>query len=149
MNHIHPSENTIQQFAIDKSDCTTAIIDHIESCASCKASAISYQLLFSEIKRTPKPAFDFDLSALVIPQLPLVPTVLPADRFIAGFLVIFICCCIGVPIILFWPYIQNIFSGISSFFIYTILISAIIILIIKVLEMYKKFQKQMQVLNFN
>ena len=149
MKNTHPSENIIQQYTIDKSDCSSEIIDHIESCLHCKAAVENYRLLFSEINNIPSPGFDFDLSALVISHLPWSRPELSADRFIAGFLIIFICCCIGIPLILFWTYIQNMFSGISSIFIYSILLSASVILSIKLLDMYNKFQKQMRLINFN
>ncbi len=149
MNNSHPSEKEIHDFALDKSVRTTVLIDHIESCARCKAEVETYQYLFSEIKQSPQPAFDFDLSALVIPQLPHTQTGLSADRFIAGFLILFICCLIGIPVILFRQYILNMFSGIPSFFIYAIIISAFIIVVINILDMYRKYQKQMRLLNYH
>jgi hypothetical protein len=145
----HPSEREIQQYALDKPGCTKTLIEHIESCEHCRAGVTTYQLLFSEIKQQPNPAFDFDLSALVLPHLPSSPPRLSADRFIAGFLVFFICCCVGIPIFLFRQYLLNMFSGVSSFFIYSIICSAVIIVLFKTLDMYKKYQKQMQLLNFH
>jgi len=147
--NIHPSEKEIQQFAIDKSDCSTTAIDHIESCAECLAEVSNYQLLFTGIIQQNKPAFDFDLSALVIPQLSSVKTRLSPDQFISGFLIFFISCFVGVPVVLFNKYILNMFSDISPFFIYAIIGSATVIVIYKTLSMYKKYQKQMQLLNFN
>jgi len=149
MNDIHPAENILQQYAEDKSDCSPAILAHIESCAYCKAEVTTYRMLFSKIKEMPVPVFDFDITAIVIPKLPVLRPGLSADRFIAGFLVVFSFSCICIPVFLFWPYIKNMFSGISAFFFYAILISAAIILSIKVLDTYFKFQKQMRILNFN
>ena len=148
MNMIHPAENILQQYAADKLDCSLATVEHIQSCMHCMAEVESYQLLFSQIKKISKPVFDFDLESMVIPQLPEPRRALSADRFIAGFLILFICSCIGIPVFLFWTYIQNIFSGISTFFLYAIIISATVIFIIKALDMYNLFRKQMQVINF-
>ena len=147
--NIHPSEKEIQQFAIDKSDCNTAAVVHIESCAECMAEVSNYELLFTEIRQQNKPVFDFDLSALVIPQLPTAKSRLSPDQFISGFLIFFISCFVGVPLVLFNKYILNMFSDISPFFIYAIIGSATVIVIYKTLSMYKKYQKQMQLLNFN
>jgi hypothetical protein len=149
MNNIHPSEKEIQQYAIDKTECSPGTIGHMESCAHCKVEVSSYRVLFAEIKKSPKPVFDFDLSALVLPQLPGARPTLSADRFIAGFLVIFTGSCISIPAWLFRIYILNFFSGIPSFFIYAIVISASIFLSVKVLGLYKKFQQQMRLLNYN
>ena len=149
MNTSHPSEKEIQQYALDKSACTTAIIAHVDDCDHCREEVSAYQLLFSEITQQPQPAFDFDLSALVIPQLQPPAQQLSADRIVAGFLVLFVCGCIGVPVYLFRNYFLYLFSGISTFFIYAILCSAVVIVLLKALGMYKKYQKQMRLLNFN
>jgi hypothetical protein len=149
MNNIHFSEKEIQQYALDKSTCRPELIHHIESCPSCMKEVKNYQLIFTEIKQIPAAAFDFDLSGLVLGQLPKPAPYLTADRFIAGFLVIFICCCVGIPFILFRLYLLNMFSGIPPFFIYAIIISVSAVLIFKILDMYKKFHRQMQLINFN
>jgi hypothetical protein len=147
--NIHPSEKELQQFAIERSGCNATAIVHIESCMECMAEVSNYQMLFTEIRQQSKPVFDFDLSALVIPQLPATKTRLTPDQFISGFLVFFISCFVGVPVCLFNKYILNMFSDISPFFIYAIIGSATIIVIYKTLSMYRKYQKQMQLLNFN
>lgn len=149
MNISHPSEKEIQDFALDKSGCAFPVIEHIKSCDHCRAAAETYRLLFSEIQEQVPAAFDFDLSALVLQQLPSSPPLLSADRFVAGFLMVFICCCVAVPIYLFRQYFLLMFSNISSFFIYSIISSTVVIVLFKALKMYKKYQKQMALLNFN
>jgi hypothetical protein len=139
----------IQEYALDKSNCPTAIIGHIESCADCNAEVKTYQLLFSEIKQLPAPAFDFDLTRLVVSQLEQGSPGLSVDHFIAGFLVIFASCCIGIPVFIFRNNILYMFNGVPPFFIYAILGSTSIIVLIKILLMYKKYQNQMRLLNFN
>jgi hypothetical protein len=149
MNTIHPSEKELQLYALDKSDCNPSILTHIESCADCIAEVSIYRLLFSEIKQQRKPEFDFDLSALVLSQLPRSQSSLSTDNIIVGFLVVFICFCIGIPAFMFRKIILNIFLDIPPFFIYPIIISTTLILIIKILSLYKKYLKQMRLLNFN
>jgi hypothetical protein len=149
MNNAHPAEMEIQEYVLDKTACPKAVTEHIESCAHCMEEVSSYRFLFSEIKQQAGPAFDFDLSASVLAQLPKPGSGLSAERFIAGFLVLFLCCCIGIPVYLFHPYILYMFSGISSFFIYSMIGSASVIVLLKILDMYKKYQKQLRLLNFN
>jgi hypothetical protein len=149
MNNSHPSEKDIQQYAIDQSECTSAVTKHIEFCGHCLAEVKSYRHLFSEINQQPKPVFDFDVSDMVIPQLTNTGQHVTADRFIAGFLVLFISCFIGIPIFLFRFYILNMFSGIPPFFIYAIICSASAIILFQTLETYKNFQKKMHLLNLN
>jgi hypothetical protein len=149
MNNIHPSEKEIQQFAIDKMDSNPVIIAHIESCPDCQAEVSTYQMLFSEIKEQPSASFDFDLQELVLSKLPKTHTRLSTDDIIAGFLVIFTCSCIGIPVYIFRKIILNSFIDIPPFFIYSIVIGTTAILIIKILSLYKKFLKQMHLLNIN
>ncbi len=147
--NIHPSEKEIQQFAIDESECSLETISHMRACAECMTEVFNYRMMFSEIRDQTQPGFDFDLSALVISQLPAAKTRLSPDQFISGFLIFFISCFVTMPVILFNRYILNMFSGISPFFIYLIIGSATVIVIYKTLMMYKQYQKQMQLLNFN
>jgi hypothetical protein len=149
MNYSHPSELEIQEYAMDKSNCPATIIEHIESCTDCSAEVKAYEFLFVEIGQQPGPAFDFDLTELVVPQLHQARPRLSVDRFIAGFLVIFASCCIGTPVFLFRRNILYMFTGVPPFFIYAIIGSTSIIVIIKIMIMYKKYQSQMRFLNFN
>ena len=147
MTNIHASEQAIQDYAIEKSGIAEEIA-HIESCADCLSAVKSYRLLFARIQEEPAAAFDFDLSGLVMAKLPNPTPRISADQFIAGFLLLFTGCFIALPVILFRQYILNMFSGISPFFIYITIGSTICILLYKVWEMYQKFRKEMQILNF-
>src|SRR5579864_5679711 len=101
MNNIHPSEKEIQQYVLDKMDSNPEIIAHINSCSACQAEVSTYQILFSEIKEQPSASFDFDVEELVLSKLPKTKTGLYTDDIIAGFLVIFTCSCIGIPVYIF------------------------------------------------
>ena len=149
MNNAHPSEKEIQEYAIDQSNSSAIMIQHIESCMVCRGEVKSYQLLFTEIKSQSEPAFDFDLSEMVLSQLPKKGFRLSVDNLIAAFLVIFSCFCVGIPVFLFRNNILNMFSGIPPFFVYTIITSTTIILLINILQMVRKYQHQIRLLNFN
>lgn len=149
MNNIHPYEKELQQYALGKSDSNPDVIAHIESCPDCQAEVSTYQLLFLEIKEQPAAAFDFDLQKLVLSKLPKTQTRLSTDDIIAAFLVVFTCSCIGIPVYVFRKIILNTFIDIPPIFIYSIIISTTAILIIEILSSYKKYLKQMHLLNFN
>ena len=149
MNNIHPFEKELQQYALGKSDANPEVIAHIESCPDCQAEVSTYQMLFSEIKEQPSASFDFDVQELVLSKLPKTKAGLSTDDIIAGFLVIFTCSCIGIPVYIFRKIILNSFIDIPPFFIYSIIIGTTAILIIKILSLYKKFLKQMHLLNIN
>jgi hypothetical protein len=143
----HPREKEIQEYVLDRSVCSKDLIEHIESCQTCREEINVYQLLFTELKKEPKADFDFDVSELVMPLLPSREPLISADRFISGFLVIFISCCIGIPVILFNRNIIHLFSGISPVFVYAIIASAVLIISLNTLEMYKNYREQMRRLN--
>jgi hypothetical protein len=147
MNNLHPSEKEIQQYAVDKTDSDPGIIAHIDSCSDCRAQVSTYQLIFSGIEEQSAAAFDFDLKELVLSGLPKANKGLSTDDIIAGFLIVFTCSCIGIPVYIFRKIILNSFMDIPPFFIYSILVATTAILIIKILSLYKKFLKQMHVLN--
>lgn len=149
MNNIHPSEKEIQQYSLDKSDLIPEVIAHIDSCPDCKAEVLTYQLIFSEIKVQPAANFDFELQDLVLSKLPKPQTRLVTDDIIAGFLVLFACFCVVIPVYVFRKIIMNMFSDIPPFFIYAIIISTSAILILNILFLYKKFLKQIHLLNLN
>ncbi|HEY8733056.1 MAG TPA: hypothetical protein VIL90_00735 [Puia sp.] len=145
----HPADPELQQYALDKSGLSVSNADHIEFCPRCKAEVDTYRMLFSEIRNQPAACFDFDLSGLVIQQLSKTNARHSVDNIIAYFLVAFSCFCIGIPVYLFRQNILNMFTGIPPFFIYAIIGSTSIILIIKILFMFKKYQNQMRLINFN
>lgn len=149
MKNVHPAELEIQEYAADKSLCSADIKNHIDSCAGCQEEVNQYQVLFFELKKESPARFDFNLSSLVISRLPKANQGVPVDQFIAMFLVLFICSFVAVPMYIFRTYIYNMFSGISSFFVYAMIGSATAIIAYKTQEIYKKYQKQIQLLNFN
>ena len=66
----HLTDDEVQQIAVDKSNCEKRIVEHIHLCEECRSKVDVYQLLITEIKQQPKPAFDFDLSKMVLQQIP-------------------------------------------------------------------------------
>ena len=149
MKNGHLSEMEIQDFALGSSDWPDAVAEHIASCTDCRAEIKAYEMLFTGIDQQSEPAFDFDISALVIPQLKKHKARMTAARFIAGFLMIFGSGCIAIPIYIFRGNILYMFSGVPVFFIYAITASTSVFVIIKIFLMYRKYQYQMRYLNID
>jgi hypothetical protein len=149
MNSPHLQEEEIQQYALMEKNFPPALEAHLESCAECLAEVESYRMLFSGLGQQTPPVFNFDLSAAVMTRLPPGPSKRSADNFIAGFLVIFAIGCIALPLYFFRKGIASLFIDIPPFFIYAIAISTSLILVTKILSLYKKFLNQMRFLNFN
>ncbi len=149
MKVAHLSEDDIQQYVSDQSICTDQIIDHISSCEFCKVKAETYRLLFSEIQEQPKPAFDFDLTDLVLSQLAN-----PKPKFFWDIFFVYLLAITGITsvlilIVLFREYLSVLFSGYSSLFILLFGAIAAVILVFQGLEIYRKYNRQMEALNIS
>jgi len=142
----HLTDDEVQQYAADKHNCEKRIAAHIHLCKECRSKVEVYQLLITGIKQQPQPAFDFDLSKMVLQQLPSPKTTIANDDtliWIFGFMgIVFL----GGVVYLFRRYF-DLFEGIKTIFIYLIVITAITVLLYLLIDMYKKYQKEMKVLD--
>ena len=142
---VHLSEEEIQQYAVDKKASVPHLIAHMEVCADCQAKVQTYTQLFEAIRLQEKPAFDFDLSELLMPQLAK-----PKFAFndFLGYLTVFL---MGlstiVAVFVFRKYLANIFTGVMPMFIYLILLTGLAVIVFQVAEMFRKYQKQISTLN--
>ena len=143
----HLTDDEVQRYVVDKQHCEVKIVEHIHYCEVCRTKIEVYQLLITGIKQQPQPAFDFDLSKMVLQQLPSPKTTIANDKaliLIFGFMGIAF---LGGAIYLFISYF-DLFEGIKTIFIYLIAITAITVLVYLIIDMYKKYQKEMKVLDF-
>ena len=149
MSNTHASEMELQQYASDKTGCPETVIAHIEACPDCQGEAAAYRLLFAEIKDQPGPVFDFDVSALLLPQLTAgQQRISRAGRRFPYLMAALIFGVTGIPAYLLRKNIFYTFTGISSFFLYIILAAALIVVLWRVLDMYRKYQQRMDRLHF-
>lgn len=149
MTSVHLTEELIQQYVLDKDQCSTTVKTHMENCLQCQASAEVYRSMFADMQQLPTPAFDFDLSAMVMGQLP----VAPASAFSWGMFTIYLLSAAfimgaGILIFIFNEYLQNIFKGIGSNIIWLCCIGIVTMVICQALEMYKKYRQKIISLEF-
>jgi hypothetical protein len=147
MTNKHLSEQEIQLYALDKEGCGENLKTHVQSCHACRAEVQTYLQLFSAISEQPKPVFSFDLSGLVLQQLPETKTGFSLNSFMIPVLVLVALAVMGIPAYLFRKYLVSMFTGILPMTMYLILITAIGILLFQGVEMYRKYQKQLNALN--
>ncbi|RQO67482.1 hypothetical protein DBR43_23385 [Pedobacter sp. KBW06] len=142
----HLSESEIQQYVLDRKNTGSDILAHIHDCERCQTKAAAYNVLFKELKEIPKPAFDFDLSKLVLDQLPVRKPLFPWMATAAACLAIFL---ISFAIICFTNYLSVAAIGLSAQLLYFLIIPAVFILVIQGLSLLKVHKKQMTAINFN
>jgi hypothetical protein len=101
------------------------------------------------IRQQPLPAFDFDLSAAVLKQLPIPAPGATNDRLLT-WVFIFVCGgLIGTVFYFFRDHLDSIFKGIAGISVYLIAFTAFTIIMVLFVEMYKKYQKEMKVLDLH
>ena len=143
----HLSDDEVQQFVIDKQYCEIKVVEHIHICKECKIKAEVYQSLITGIKQQPQPVFDFDLSASVLKQLPAPQPKAANDKLVIWILVFVSIGFIAGVVYYFRSYWASMFEGVATIFIYLITISAIMVIAALVFDMYKKYKKEMNVLD--
>lgn len=142
----HLKDDEVQQYAVDKSNSEKKIAEHIHLCDECRSKVEVYQLLITGIKQQPQPAFNFDLSKMVLQQLPSPKTSIANDNaliWVFGFMAIAF---LGGAIYFFQSYF-DLFESMRAIFIYLIIITAVTVLAYLFIDMYKKYKQGMKVLD--
>ena len=142
----HLTDDEVQQYAVDTQHCEAEIVEHIHSCAVCSAKVEVYQLMIKGIKQQPQPAFDFDLSKMVLQQLPSPVTKVSNDKLFVWLFVSTGIIFIGGSLYFFQSYF-DLFESMRTISIYLIAITAITILAYLFIDMYNKYRQGMKVLD--
>jgi len=142
----HLTDDEVQQYAVDKSNSEKRIGEHIHLCEECRSKVEVYQLLITGIRQQPQPAFNFNLSELVVQQFPL-PKEKTNDRLLLWVLVFIGIGFIGTIFYYFEGSFVYLFSGIAAIFIYLIIITALTIITGLFIAMYKKYDNEMKLLD--
>jgi len=142
----HLTDDDVQQYVVDKPNCEKRITEHIHVCEECRSKAEVYQLLITGIRQQPQPAFNFNLSELVVQQLPL-PKEKASDRLLLWVLLFIGIGFIGTIFYYFEGSFVYLFSGIAAIFIYLIIITALTVITGLFIAMYKKYDSEMKLLD--
>ncbi len=147
MTNIHPHEEEIQNYISDSNN-NLEVIEHILHCKSCSLKAEEYKHLFAEIHQQETAAFKFNLTKLVMEQLPQPKPKFSVDKYLNHTIVsAIVMLCLGLLFFLA-PLLSNIFSTIAPILIYLITTVVVCVFVAFFLDMYRKYQKQMNIINF-
>jgi anti-sigma factor RsiW len=160
MSGMHLSAEELQQYALNKAACTAESMVHLEACPDCQADVAAYTLLMEGLRQQPKPAFDFDVAAVLMERLATeqgMKTLLKpepgtmerrkADRLYHYGMAALILVMTVIPAWLFRRSAYFVFTDIQAVFLYPILAAAGMILLWKILELYKKYQNVFNIIN--
>ena len=142
----HLTDDEVQQYALGMSNSDERIIGHIHFCDECRAKADVYQVMIAGIKQQPRGAFDFNLSEVVLQQLPS-PVEQTSDRVLLWVLICIGLGFMGAALYYFEGSLIFLFKGIAAIFIYLIIISAVTVFTWVFIDMYKKYSKEMKLLD--
>ena len=148
MNTIHLTDDELQQYALNSADRDSTIAEHVYFCEDCKTAVEMYRLLFTGISEQEVPAFDFNLSELVLKQLQPQPKtkLLPEDFFIYLFTFLTIILT-GAMLYFFRGYMIELFNGAGNFTVYLTVASVAVLLIFLCIDQYKTYQQKIKALD--
>jgi hypothetical protein len=143
MTTAHLTETAIQLYAAEPDAISKEQMAHVLDCHFCQAKAANYTLLFNSIHDMPKPAFDFDLSALVIEQLPVLKAVFPWTAILISIVSALV---VAVSAMLFWASIMAVIKSVSIVLLAATITGAVVIMVFQAFEMLKAHYRQMNAL---
>ena len=110
MTQPHLSDHALQ-LAADASPLPAAAAAHLHGCGQCQAQLAAYQQLFSAVSHLPPPAFEFDLAAAVLAQLPPAKPVFP---WVLALLATLVLAVVGAFLALFGSALMPVFQSFST-----------------------------------
>ena len=146
MKEQHLTEEQLQLYAAGAGEHADATA-HLSGCEHCRQQVAVYQLLFTELKDAPLPAFDFDVAALIIPQLP-VAAPQPATTHYNNYLVPGIAiAALLIPAVVFRAYFINLIKTMPVVFIYPMLLIPLLFILFRGIQLYREYQRKIEALN--
>ena len=142
----HLTDDEVQQYVVERQHSEVKIVEHIHFCEVCRAKVEVYQLMIKGIKQQPQPAFEFNLSELVVQQLPS-PKENTSDRLLLWVLLFIGVGFIGTIFYYFEGSFVYLFSGIAAIFIYLMIVTALTVIAGLLITMYKKYDTEMKLLD--
>ena len=144
----HLTDDEVQLYADDKRQCDVNIIQHVHVCEECKARVEVYQLLFKGIDQQPQPSFEFDLSQLVLQQLPAPNTKTSNDKWLTWVFIFIGLALIACTCIYFSEYFNAVLKSFDkTILVYLAIVTALVVIGALFLDMYKRFNKEMKLLD--
>ena len=160
MNGLHPSDMELQQYVLDKIVCPADVLAHVDGCADCQAAIAVYGLLFGALEQQPRAEFNFDAAALVMERVMeeeagavevaagTTPVKKREDRSFSFAMAGIIAIVGGIPAWLFRKNAFYVFTGVSAVFLYLMVGAALMFVVLRIVAMYRKYQRRMQALQF-
>jgi uncharacterized integral membrane protein len=140
MKTAHLTDKEIQLYAAEPDAIMEEQKAHVLDCLHCQRKAANYAVLFKGIQDTARPTFDFDLSTLVMEQLPARKSAYPWTAILVSILSVLI---VGVSAVLFWASMLAVIKSVSIVILGATTTGAVVIMIFQATEMLKSHYNKM------
>lgn len=141
----HCSDDELQLLAGGGELPDKAMRQHIESCAACQEQIAVYKTVISGIEQQPAAAFDFDLAEAVLEQIRPARKKIPVRALRPAIIVVFTAVCLY----LFRNNFVHLVNGSSGAFLLVSIIACIGIIVFKVLQIYRSYERQIEKLDLS
>ena len=146
MTNSHLSEPDLQAAAEAAALLPAAQVAHLRGCAQCQSQVATYQQLFAAAAQLPAPAFDFDLTASILAQL---PTARPASRWVLGGVAALVMGVVVLFLVLFGGALAQAFQGFSTWLGAGLAVVAGVLVAGQCLELLVRHRRHMRLLTFS
>lgn len=144
----HLTDHDVQQYVDDLEQCNKVTVQHVHVCEECRMKVEVYQVLIKGIRQQPQPSFGFDLSKLVLQQLPAPQPKASTDKWVTW---IFIFIGIGLitgTSIYFSEYFSALFKNFDiTILVYLAIVTAVAVIGALFIDMYKRYNREMKLLD--
>ena len=147
MKNTHLTDLEIQVFLFQEINPDHDISVHLQQCGECRIKADQYRQIFELAGKEEKPAFEFDLTELVMEQLPSRKPEVSLEKSLIYLILLIALPVAGVLIFLFYTRFSLLLTGVSPFFIYLTATGMISLLLFQSIDTYMKYKKRMNALD--
>ncbi len=147
MKNIHLTDLEIQEFLFEESDPDHDISTHLQQCEECRIKVDQYKYIFEAAGKEKKPVFGFNLTELVMEQLPYHKVEVSAGKSLIYLILLIALPAAGVLIFLFYTRFSILLTGISPFFIYLTATGMLSLLLFQSIDVYLQYKKKMNALD--
>jgi hypothetical protein len=145
MSGAHPSEEALQEYALDRLASSPVTVAHVEGCPECGAAVAAYASVMEGLKIQPKPVFGFDLAGAVIREIKAGSAEKRKRSSVPMAVVIALGA--GIPAWLFRKSAYFVFTDMSAVFYGVLLGIAGIVVGLFILRLHKKYQDVINLIN--
>jgi hypothetical protein len=143
---LHLSERDLQEAAESSALLSPLQADHLRGCRLCQGQVATYQHLFTAAAQLPPPAFDFNLAASVLGQL---PRARPAFPWVLSVVAVLVLGVVVAFLALFGGVLVEAFRDVPTLFGVGLALIAGVIVAGQCLELLARHRRQMSLLVFS